>query len=151
LHYRRSCKYQTVNEELHCSFYASVALCEWIVQSNESCIHVVVRFDQKLSRQRLCVWGLCCVRVHLSRSVVSIGYAPVRAERGIRLSSGFPSFWLQYILADFYYLLHFFVTSFLYEGMHIFFVLCHDLHSFKSVTHQVMFTSLCVRYVKRND
>jgi hypothetical protein len=88
-----------VNEELHCSFYASIALCEWTVQFNESCIHVVVRFDQKLSRQRLCVWGLCCVRVHFSQSVVFMGCAPVRAERGIRLSSGFPSFWYQSMVA----------------------------------------------------
>jgi hypothetical protein len=84
-----------VNEELHFLFHASVALREWTVQLNESCIHVVVRFDQKLSRQRLCAWSLCYVCVHLSRSVVSIGCAPVRAERGIRFSSGFPSFWYQ--------------------------------------------------------
>jgi hypothetical protein len=35
---------------------------------------------------------MCCVCVHLSRSVVSIGCALARAGRGIRLSSGFPPF-----------------------------------------------------------
>ncbi len=83
-----------MNEEL-CCLSAFVAWCEWTVQSNESCSHVVMQSDQELRRQRFCVWCLCCVCVHFGRSVVSIGCAPARAERGIRLSSGFPPFWYQ--------------------------------------------------------
>jgi hypothetical protein len=64
-----------------------------MVQSNESCSHVVMRSDQELRRQRLCARCLCCVCVHFGRSEVSIGCAPARVERGVRLSSGFPPFW----------------------------------------------------------
>ncbi len=40
--------------------------------------------------------GVCVVFVHFGRSMVSIRCVPTRAERGIRLSSGFPPFWLQH-------------------------------------------------------
>jgi hypothetical protein len=79
----------------NCIVSAFVALCEWTVQSNESCIHVVMRFDQKFSRHKICVGCLCCVCVHFCRSVVSIECTPARAKRGIWLFSGFPPFWYQ--------------------------------------------------------